>query len=78
MYFIFELFAVVGMVAVLATILFVASATVIVIDEGMRWALGRSAKLARHGPSFSLVIPKGWGVTIPGQLVSLHPKAGKL
>ncbi len=78
MYCLLELLTVVGLVVVVATILFVASATVIVIDEGMRWVFGRSAKSVRHVPSFSPAIPKGWKVTFSGQLVSLDPKAGKL
>jgi hypothetical protein len=78
MYCLLELLTVVGLVVVIAVTLFAASATLIVIDEGLRWVFGQSPKSIGHVPSFSPALPKGWKVTLSGQLVSPGPKAGKL
>jgi hypothetical protein len=67
MYCLLALLTVVGVVVVLAMVLFVASAAVIVIDEGMRFALGLSAKYLRQILTFSTAKQKGWLLVITDQ-----------
>jgi hypothetical protein len=78
MYCLSELLTVVGAVVVLAMILFVVGAAVIVVDEGIRSALGLLAKWVRQVAGSSIVVPKGWNVAISVQLGSLNSKGGKL
>jgi hypothetical protein len=64
MYCFLELLAVVGVVMVLAMILFAVSAAFILVDEGMRSVLGLSAKFLRQIVAFSTTGQKAWKVPI--------------
>lgn len=59
MYCFLELLTLVGGVVVLAMILFAVSAAFILVDEGMRFVLGLSAKFLRPIVAFSTTGQKG-------------------
>ncbi len=74
MYCLLELLTVIGVVVLLATNLFVVSAAVVVVDEGMRFVHGLLAQHVRQVSSSSITIPKPWKVTISNQIGLLDSK----
>lgn len=74
MYCLVELLAVVCLVALVATILFVVSAGVILVDEGMRSVLRLSARYLRQVATLSTATPTGSKMSISDLLGSLQLK----
>jgi len=74
MYCLLELLTVIGVVVLLATILFVVSAAVVVVDEGMRFVYGLLPQHVRQVSRSSIAIPKPWKVTISNQIGLLDSK----
>ena len=64
MYCLLELLTLVGVVVVLAMILFAISAAFILVDAGMRSVLGLSAKFFRPIVAFSTTRQKSWKVSV--------------
>ncbi|HXX22688.1 MAG TPA: hypothetical protein VEO19_06025 [Terriglobia bacterium] len=78
MYSIFELLTVTCLVMFVAAILFVVCAAVILVNEGIRNALGHSAGCVRQVTSFFSPARAGQKITVLDQLGSLISKEGKL
>ena len=78
MYCLFELLTVACLVVFVAAILFVVCAAVILVNQGMRNALGLSAGCVRQVARFLSTARTGWKMTVPNQLGSLISKEGKL
>ena len=64
MYCLLELLTLVGVVVVLAMILFAISAVFILVDEGMRSVAGLSAKVFRPLVAFSTARQKSWKASV--------------